>query len=353
MTAIQIVDKLFEAGPVDPGEFLSGFPTKRAGRDDIVRVMRRLLELKAEHGGWSTSGAVDVTILDGTPIEKVAQYPDAYNLDTTGLSFESLVMTEDGREVRSFTEDGHYYGWYSYMPFREPFWEGDNAPLNQHLKFGVFVNGDFYEHEIPAEALAICKENYEQFNKEFIEPAMWINESRKDGPSPKGWIQIGGDFGDAWSYGGTWFNPQSNDMIHFPGLDYEAKEIEADDKRVDSKLTRDNYKFIVAQLHLDDTDKWESAEDEIRSEYASQLNDERRFQYFRTSVETDEWIEKDWASEIEAIKQELEISDEDWAKTEPQHKESAIADRIGWHEFDHYPENISRKELSELLGIEL
>ena len=118
-------------------------------------------------------------------------------------------------------------------------------------------------------------------------------------------------------------------------------------------ITPVEYGQIVNELHMDDTDKWENVEEEIRSYHATTLNDNRRFRYFRTSVETDEWIEKDWAREIAEIKQEQELDDETWAALPAAQKEASIADRIGWEEFDHYPERITRQELSLLLGIDL
>jgi hypothetical protein len=39
------------------------------------------------------------------------------------------------------------------------------------------------------------------------------------------WQQIGGDFGDPWLYGGDWFNQDTDEIIHFDGIEYD-KDIE-------------------------------------------------------------------------------------------------------------------------------
>lgn len=185
----------------------------------------------------------------------------------------------------------------------------------------------------------------------FIQYAMSITEAKK--PSTKGFEQIGGDFGNPWDYGGTWFSPQTNDLIHFPGIDDDEKDVESSDPRIDSMLTPGEYASIANELHMDNTDKWENTEDDIRSEYATKLTDARKFRFYRTSVDGGEWIEKDWAKEIAEIKQEQELDDATWAALPDAQKEASIADRIGWEEFDHYPQKITRFELSMLLGIDL
>lgn len=189
----------------------------------------------------------------------------------------------------------------------------------------------------------------------FIERAMQegLNEAVDHGPSPKGYVQIGGDFGNPWEYGGTWVREQDGDMVHFPGMDSEDKEIETGDSRIDGRLTPQDYAVIVDKLHLDAVDAWENAEDEVRQRHADALNAARRFQFYHTSSETDEWIEKDWAEQIVEIKEESQMTDEQWAALTAPMKTAAVADRIGWHEFDHYPGKTTKAELSELLGIDL
>lgn len=177
-----------------------------------------------------------------------------------------------------------------------------------------------------------------------------LTESTK--PSTKGWEQIGGDFGDPWVYGGTWCSVQSDNLIHFPGVESE-KDVEQDDLKVDKVVGAADYRAIIAAVSLDNLDGWETIEDEIRSNKAEQLTAAVRHPYYRTYVEDSEVIDKDWAREIGEVKQECEISDEDWAKMPAASKQEAVASRIGWEEFDHQPERITRAELSVLLGIDL
>lgn len=187
----------------------------------------------------------------------------------------------------------------------------------------------------------------------FIDQAMAGKVTEAKQPSTKGFEQISGDFGSPWDYGGTWVDQEGN-LVHFPGLDREdSKDVETSDTRIDSMLVPADYKLIVGHIHLDDMDKWENVEEEVRQRYADQITASRKFTVYRTTVEDDAWLERDWAREIAEIKAETEQPDEDWAKNPPAIKQAAIADRIGWEEFDHYPEKYTKAELSSLLGIDL
>jgi hypothetical protein len=176
-----------------------------------------------------------------------------------------------------------------------------------------------------------------------------LTESTK--PSTKGWEQIGGDFGDPWEYGGTWYSKQSDNIIHFPGVESEG-EIESKSPKVDRVMGAADYRKIVDAVNLDDFDAWENIEDEIRTNKAEQLTAAVRHTYYRCYVDDSDTIDKDWAREIAEVKSECEMSDEDWAKLPASSKEEAIANRIGWEEFDHQPERITRAALAVLLGIE-
>lgn len=167
--------------------------------------------------------------------------------------------------------------------------------------------------------------------------------------------QIGGDFGSAWDYGGTWYNAETGTLVHFPGIDQEERyEVDVDARVVDNKLKLDDYKRIANSLTLEDTqDAWEDVENEIRQSIADRLTAAKKFSYYRAVVDDDASIESDWAHEIAGLKEELELDDEQWAKLSAAHKEAAIADRVGWHEFDHYPDAVTKAELSAILGIEL
>lgn len=55
-----------------------------------------------------------------------------------------------------------------------------------------------------------------------------VNEDR--------WEQIGGDFGDPWTYGGSWFNESQRKIIHFEGTDSD-EEAEVDPDTIPVPLT--------------------------------------------------------------------------------------------------------------------
>ena len=168
-------------------------------------------------------------------------------------------------------------------------------------------------------------------------------------PSTNGFEQIGGDWGDAWAYGGTWFNPTTGDLVHFPGV--EGEDVESDSPKIDKMLGDSHYRLIAGELTLEDTEQWIRQEDTTRQALAEQYNAEKEHTYYRTSVEKDATIESDWAREIAEIKQEQELTPEQWAEVSPASKMDDIAGRIGWDEFDHYPDKISRKDLGTLLGV--
>lgn len=182
-------------------------------------------------------------------------------------------------------------------------------------------------------------------------PNPTLVENRRD-KSGKGFTQIGGDFGSPWDYGGTWFNEETSQLIHFPGRDDE-REIESSDTKVDAQMQPSDYKAVLAAVTLEKLGDWENVEDDIRLDKSTALNEARRYYYYSTVVDNDEWIDRDWAKEIAEIKREQELDDEAWAALPAAQKEASIADRIGWHEFDHSPEKINRKELAELLGVDL
>lgn len=175
---------------------------------------------------------------------------------------------------------------------------------------------------------------------------------QEDKKSTEGWEQISGDFGSPWDYGGTWYNAKLDELLHFPGVEGD-KDTDSRLPVIDSKLTPYHYRAIIDKLHLDDQMAWENTEDEIRTEIASQMDAAKKFPYYRVVVDDNEWIERDYAKEIAEIKVEQELTDETWAALPPAQKEASLADRMGWHEFDLYPEKITRTELSVLLGIDL
>jgi hypothetical protein len=181
----------------------------------------------------------------------------------------------------------------------------------------------------------------------------WGNEG-KNVVSDQGYEQVGGDFGDPWTYGGTWYKAEDGCIVHFDGLEGQGEEdIEGTDKGIDDKLQEVHYKQIAAALSLDHLDRWENVEDEIRDGIAERLNENRAFQVYRTCDESPETIESDWSSIIPHVKSSTGMSDEDWASMPTYAKLEAIADYSGWLEMDHQPDRYTKAELSVYLGIDL
>lgn len=176
-------------------------------------------------------------------------------------------------------------------------------------------------------------------------------EEAHGGQETGGFVQIGGDFGDAWVYGGTWYSKANDQLIHIDGLDGNGiTDVEASDPKVDKRLTPADYDRIAKDLNAENDEHWEGAEDTIRLEYASVVNDERQMPYFRVGGESDQTIENDWADDIVEIKAQFDNGEELWAKMPPAQKLAALADHKGWHEFDYYAEKATKAELSEILG---
>lgn len=164
--------------------------------------------------------------------------------------------------------------------------------------------------------------------------------------------QIGGDYGDPWAYGGVWFNSVTGQLVATEGCE-DDDDVDAGDKAVDSMLTHADYVSVLDALSIDVNNEWENTLDDVRQKYADSLTSSRAYKVYRTTVDSDEVIESDWADHVAAIKSENNISDDDWAAMQPAAKEAEIATRVGWIEFDHYPDKYTKKELEKMLGLRL
>lgn len=181
-----------------------------------------------------------------------------------------------------------------------------------------------------------------------------LDESKNK--STKGFEQIGGDFGDPWSYGGTWFDPQSGTIVHFDGLDSgeTGNDVDADDKKIDSTLTQADYQNITKDLQAERDEAWEDTESTIREAHAEVFNANRQFPVYRTVVEEDATIESDWADDIVSVKDQWgDKGEEIWAGMSPANKMAELAGYKGWYEFDYDSCSYTKAELSAFLGINL
>jgi hypothetical protein len=70
------------------------------------------------------------------------------------------------------------------------------------------------------------------------------------------WEQVGGDYGDPWTYGGEWYNPVTKEAVYFRGIEDE-KEIEPGDVNVPERVMAK----ITGKIHDPYLDTPEAKED--------------------------------------------------------------------------------------------
>lgn len=250
--------------------------------------------------------------------------------------------------------------------YKQPFWSRYKQGYTQDRARWDAADPELY-HLKPVETTAKIKQKLILDAKAFLErlskiakidKVRWnvpelFQESWQKEPSSEGFVQIGGD-ANAWEYGGVWFREKTGDLVKFDGMDsQESKETESNDSRIDTMLTLADYSNILKQLTIEDDDKWEETENDIRQAYADKRNSERKFLVYRTSIEDEATLHHDWPEQIDNIKHECGLSDEDWAAMPIASKNEMVADQTGWHEWDHQPVKYTKAELSVYLGIDL
>ena len=151
----------------------------------------------------------------------------------------------------------------------------------------------------------------------------------------KGYEQVGGDFGDPWLYGGTWYEAESTNLVHFEGTESDPDgEFESSDKAVDDKLETADYRAIMALVTLEDTDSWECKEDEIREDKAAYLNAAKKFPVYRTFIADDEDFKPDF---LPSVLDGTGMDEEEYDKLPNYAKVEMLASHMGWLEYDSYP----------------
>jgi len=221
--------------------------------------------------------------------------------------------------------------------------------LLDQLERGAFH--DFFGCDIPE---PVARQLVQLWSEYYSSPGILKQVSEAKKPSTKGFEQIGGDFGDPWASGGTWYNAETGNIIHHDELtDKEWTGVQAEDKRIDSALTQQNYQNIARSLSAERNEVWEDVESAAREAHADVFNANRKFPYYRMVVERDEVIEKDWADAITDIKAQFENGEEIWSTMPPAQKLMELANYLGWHEFDYSPDSATKAELSVILGIDL
>ncbi len=72
---------------------------------------------------------------------------------------------------------------------------------------------------------------------------------------PGDWVQIGGDFGDPWVYGGEWHNAHKKELLHFDGIEHD-KETDYSQIEVPPQVMAK----IIARVHDPELDALEDDE---------------------------------------------------------------------------------------------
>lgn len=168
--------------------------------------------------------------------------------------------------------------------------------------------------------------------------------------------QIGGDFGDAWTYGGTWVQTKHDDgnplgpedtpeVVHVMGL--ESEGIDEPDvytlevpAQVEGRLRREN----------PDEDDYEEAVEEWRMAEFDKLVAAQEMDVYRFRADEVEGEDGSWPNP-EQVRNDFDISQEDWDGMSNASKWEAIGMIHGFHELDSYPDKFTRDQLCSYLGI--
>lgn len=88
------------------------------------------------------------------------------------------------------------------------------------------------------------------------------------------WYQVAGD-ANPWEWGGSWFNPAENEIIHFDGIDQDGtKEIDSDKVEVPPQVTAK----IYSKLHDPYLDTPECQEDPAHYKWMKDREDNEIYQ---------------------------------------------------------------------------
>lgn len=171
------------------------------------------------------------------------------------------------------------------------------------------------------------------------------------------WKQIGGDFGDAWTYGGDWYHQPSRMIVHIAGLEGEGiKDVES----WDIKLSPEELAAIEAQFPRanddpdivnDNENNRDEAIENLKCEKAEARNKAVEMPVYRFLDEPlDDWV----TDKIPSIVDSMFNGDMDlWNELPDAQKWLAVGQHLGFEELDHAPDRFSKEALSKYLKIDL
>lgn len=152
--------------------------------------------------------------------------------------------------------------------------------------------------------------------------------------------QIDGDFGDPWLYGGSWYTPVDNQIVHFEGTEQE-QEFGEDDVEVSER--------VLARINqIEDEQERETVLDRLKFEMARRMNEKRSFPVYRFDADPlDSWMDAN------KVIGPVGISRKEFDALPLANQLLEVGRYYGFHELDPSPDRYTRAELSKYLGIEL
>jgi hypothetical protein len=201
------------------------------------------------------------------------------------------------------------------------------------------------------------------------------------------YVQVGGDFGDPWVYGGTWYSAyvaksksRWDCIYHIDGMEGEGlSDYDAGSKAVKKALEEPQYAALIAKRAEEllpdrlrsqgygkypdadpaeeaDTLKWcqrevlDDAKNEIADKLADEMNKNRTLAVYRVS---DDDLFDNNPKRISEVVQFLGITLEEWEEMPTVDKIVAYADNYGWYNLDHDPVRMTKDDLIARIKVEL
>ena len=164
------------------------------------------------------------------------------------------------------------------------------------------------------------------------------------------YVQVGGDFGDAWTYGGAWKQVKQVDgdpeFVHIGGLEGAGVE-EIDSWDIDLP---DDVEARLRALHPEDDgddQAFEDAEEEWKQQEAEKQTAAQTLDVYRFTP-NDDPADHDWTDAGELAAQWDEGV---WDEFDIGQKWEMVYDHHGWENADGYPDKWTKAELCRYLGI--
>jgi hypothetical protein len=157
----------------------------------------------------------------------------------------------------------------------------------------------------------------------------------------KDWVQIDGDWGDPWVYGGSWFNQARSEILHFDGIENKAGEIDPEMVEVPETMLA---KLPPEQPDWHDNFERDEAIEWYQRAKAEFLNARRKHVFYIIPVDMEDTKVPSWLKKYDNPN-ELE----DWDEWPLPQKLIEIGEYIGMHEVGE-PIKLTHLEARKYLG---